>query len=145
MMIFFEFCLLLVWMIDVCHHYQRRLADVIALNNNGWFYCHLFYFYWLLLLPHIVFVADVPWPLSPYPWRIAYGGRCYCHLCEWALKFILMVPKVVGWCSLPMFLSFWHMLWPLLPFMAGVIAMFNDGIATCVNGLIICLPYFWFR
>ena len=58
----------LAMVIDVCHHTQRRLADVIALNNNGWFNCHLFCFYWLMLLP-MFFVC----------------GRCYGHCFLWLM------------------------------------------------------------
>ena len=79
-----------------------RLADVIALNNNGWFYCHLFYFDWLLLLP-ILCLWQMLWPLFFffYGWCYCHGGWCYCHLCEWADVFALCCWLML----LPMFLS----------------------------------------
>ena len=114
--------------IDVCHHYQRRLADVIALNNNGWFYCHLFYFYWLLLLP-ILCLWQMLWPLFFMADVIAMVA----DVIATCVNGLMFLPYVVGWCYCQCF-CLWQMLWPLF-FMAGVIAMVADGIATCVNGL----------
>ena len=92
-----------VMVIDVCHHYQRRLADVIALINNGWFYCRSFY--WLMLLPMFLFVADVIATVF-YGWCCCHSGWCYCHLCKWA--------DVIALC-------YWLMLLPMFLFVADVI------------------------